>query len=261
VTSPIAEVFAATAGVIALGAVGSWLISLVIRDATIADVFWGSGHAAVAWVSVAVSGDAGARGILLATLTAVWGGRLTLHLAARSRGRPEDPRYAAMRRRHGRAFGWVSLFTVFGFQGAVMWIVSLPIQLGALARGDLGPLAFTGAAVCTIGIAIETVADHQLARFRAVPANVGAVMNRGLWSATRHPNYFGDFLVWWGLFAVAIRDVSQIVAAIGPIVMTIMLLRVSGVTLLERSLAARHGWADYQRTTPAFFPRIPRRRR
>jgi len=257
----VAELFTANATLIA-GCMGSlWLLSLVLRDASIVDVFWGLGFVAVGCLSFAVTdGGASTRSRLLVALATVWGLRLAIHLFRRNAGHGEDPRYAAMRRHWGARFAWVSLFTVFAFQAVVMWVVSLPLQLGQVVHGGpLGPLDVAGATLFSVGFGFEAVGDLQLARFRADPANAGRVMDRGLWRYTRHPNYFGDFCVWWGLYAVALSTPYGPWSLAGPVVMSILLMRVSGVPMLERSIRKRRpGYEDYARHTSAFFPRRPR---
>jgi steroid 5-alpha reductase family enzyme len=243
--------------------VATWLVSLVKRDVSIVDIVWGLGFVVVAWVARAVGdGDRGRRDLLVALAT-IWGVRLAAHLFWRSRGRDEDRRYQAMRRRQGPSFPVRSLLTVFGLQGVVMWIVALPVMLAATPSGpDLGPLAVIGTAVWGVGFFFETVGDAQLSRFLADPANEGAVMDRGLWRYTRHPNYFGDACVWWGIFLVAAETADARVGVVGPVVMTVMLMRVSGVPLLERGLRRRRPDYDaYVARTSAFLPRPPRRTR
>jgi steroid 5-alpha reductase family enzyme len=189
----------------------------------------------------------------------VWGLRLTLYLSIRNLGKGEDYRYQAMRRRWGRNFPFISLGTVFLLQAALMWIVSLPVQVSMANPGDPGSLAWLGLAVFALGLFFETVGDWQLARFKADPDNKGKVMDRGLWRYTRHPNYFGDFAVWWGLFLIAVADVSMLWTIVGPLVMSWLLLRVSGVAMLEKTIGRRRpGYEEYARTTNAFFPWKPK---
>jgi steroid 5-alpha reductase family enzyme len=239
-----------------------WLLSLRLRDASIVDLWWGPGIALVVGVAYALApeGDAPRRGLLLG-LVAVWALRLAGHLFARNAGRGEDPRYQAMRRRHGARFAWVSAFTVFGLQGLLQWVVALPLQLAQLdpAQPPLRALDALGAALFWIGFLFEAVGDRQLARFKADPANAGRVMDRGLWRYTRHPNYFGDCLAHWGLFVIALSAPRAWLGVVGPLAMTVLLLRVSGVALLERSIGKRRpGYAEYQRKTSAFVPWFPR---
>jgi steroid 5-alpha reductase family enzyme len=255
------DLFAATALAVAACMGGLWLASLALRNASIVDVFWGLGFALIAAVGLAHAGsDAAPRQWLVAAVVGVWGLRLAGYLGWRNAGRGEDPRYAAMRRHWGARFSWVSLFTVFGLQGVLMWIVSLPVQVVMRAPGGpLGALDALGVAVCAIGIGFEAIGDWQLARFKADPANAGRVMDRGLWRYTRHPN-FGDACVWWGLFAIAVGTPLGPWSIVGPALMTFLLLRVSGVALLERSIGRRRPeYARYAERTSAFFPRPPRR--
>jgi steroid 5-alpha reductase family enzyme len=238
-----------------------WLLSLVKRDASVIDLWWGPG---IAWIAFATAhvfpdGDPARRQLALG-LTAVWGLRLGLHLLWRSRGAGEDFRYRAMRARAGGHFWWQSLFSVFLLQGVLQWIVSLPVQLALLRpSGGLGALDALGALLFAAGFAFESAADGQLARFRADPANAGRVLDRGLWRLTRHPNYFGDSLVWWGLGAIGLSVPGGALGLLGPVLLTWLLLRVSGVPLLEPHLREeRPGYADYARRTSAFLPRPPR---
>jgi steroid 5-alpha reductase family enzyme len=258
----LAAGLALTAAFVALAMLGLWLASLALRNASIVDVWWGPGFAAIAAIAFCAAPAPGARGALILSLTSLWGLRLGAYLLWRNAGAGEDPRYAAMRRRHGAAFPLRSLATVFGLQGALQWGVSLPLQVAMLRPGApaLGGLDALGAALFGVGLFFEAVGDLQLARFKADPSSRGRVMDRGLWRYTRHPNYFGDFLVWWGLFAIAASTPLGPWTFASPIVMSVLLMRVSGVPLLERSLArTRPGYREYQERTPAFFPRLPRR--
>jgi steroid 5-alpha reductase family enzyme len=248
----------------ALGAmVLLWLLSLALRDASIVDIWWGPGIAFVVAVAYALGGGGEPRRALLLALVTLWALRLGAHLLWRNAGRGEDPRYQAMRRRHGARFARVSLVTVFGLQGVLQWLVALPLQLAELAPAAdrLGPLDAVGVLLYALGLGFEAVGDWQLARFRADPASRGRVLDRGLWRYTRHPNYFGDCLAQWGMFVVALAAPLAWLGVIGPLAMTILLLRVSGVALLERSIGKRRpDYADYQRRTSAFIPRLPRSR-
>jgi steroid 5-alpha reductase family enzyme len=184
-----------------------------------------------------------------------------VYLFRRNHGKGEDWRYVRMRKKYGAKFPIVSLFTVFLLQAAVMWVVSLPIQF---AHGDdspsIGPIAVMGLMVWLVGVAFESVGDAQLARFKKNPANAGKVMNTGLWALTRHPNYFGDAVMWWGIAIIAAETGSGVIGFIGPVVMTFFLMRVSGVPMLEASLVKRReGYAEYVAQTSAFFPRPPKK--
>jgi steroid 5-alpha reductase family enzyme len=240
---------------------GTWLVSLKLRNASIVDIVWGLGFVLVAWaVRFTVEGDP-ARQWLLVAMVSVWGLRLAGYLWWRNHGAGEDFRYRAMRKRWGARFPLISLVTVFALQGVLMWVVSLPVQLGqADATPELGFVAAFGVLVYLVGLGFEVVGDAQLARFKADPANRGTVMDRGLWRYTRHPNYFGDACVWWGIALVAAETGSGAWGLIGAVVMTVLLRRVSGVTLLEKSLVKRRaGYDEYVRRTSPFVPRRPRR--
>jgi len=239
-----------------------WLVSLVKRDASIVDIFWGIGFIGIATVSFVVGQGYYQRKALIFSLTAVWGLRLAGHIFWRNRGKGEDFRYQAMRRRYGSRFPVVSLLLVFVLQGILMWVVSFPLQvaMSSSSPGLLTWLDFLGAAVWTTGFLFESVGDLQLARFKADPGNKGKVMDRGLWRYTRHPNYFGDALLWWGLFLIASGVPGGYYTIMSPLVMTFLLMRVSGVALLEKTLVkTRPEYAEYTTRTSAFFPRPPRK--
>ncbi|MCQ4210652.1 DUF1295 domain-containing protein [Streptomyces longispororuber] len=229
------------------------------------DVAWGIGFAAVAGATYGMSaghGDA-ARRVLVLVLTAVWGLRLALHIAWRSRGHGEDPRYERMLAKAPGRRDLYALRMVYLLQGALILLVSLPVQIASYAPSEPSLLAVIGTVVWGVGLCFEAVGDHQLARFRADPAHRGQIMDRGLWSWTRHPNYFGDFCVWWGLFLVACEagPWPALLAALSPLTMSFLLLNGSGKPLLERHMADRPGYAAYAARTSGFFPRPPRRDR
>ncbi len=237
----------------------TWLISLALRDASVIDPVWPLGFVAVAITAfIAGDGDEGRR-LLLLVLVAVWGLRLSGYLVIRNAGKGEDFRYAAMREKRGRSFWIISLVTVFMLQGVLMWIVSLPVQLAAVPSRALGWLAVVGTVMWGIGLAFESIGDWQLARFKANPDNRGKVLDTGLWRYTRHPNYFGDFLVWWGIFLIAAESGPGAWGIAGPLLMTLLLVKVSGAGLLEKDIATRRpGYAQYVRRTSGFIPRPPR---
>jgi steroid 5-alpha reductase family enzyme len=253
--------FAINLAAIAAAMIVVWLLSLARRDVSIVDVFWGLGFVLVALVSHACGEGAVARKNLITILTIAWGLRLAIYLLWRNWDQEEDYRYRAMRARYGERFPLVSLYLVFGLQGALMWIVSLPIQVAQSSPTPehLTWLDVTGALLWAVGLGFEAIGDWQLSRFRADAANRGKVMDRGLWRYTRHPNYFGDAVVWWGLFLIALATPHGWWSAVGPLLMTFLLLRVSGVALLERGLKRRK--PDYQAyvdRTSAFIPWPPR---
>jgi len=245
--------------VVAFGA-ALWPISLALRNSGIVDVFWGLFFVAIAAVGCAFGDGDPSRAKLVLVLTAAWGVRLAAHIALRGRGHGEDRRYAAMRANHGRHWGLVSLPLVFLLQPVLAWIVSLPVQAATNLRVGEFPrwTDAAGAAIFVAGFVFETVADLQLTAFRRDPANSGRVLDRGLWRLTRHPNYFGEFVLWWGLGLVGLTTGAWWSLA-GPALMSVLLLRVSGVTLLERTIGERRPeYARYRATTNAFFPGPPR---
>jgi steroid 5-alpha reductase family enzyme len=236
-------------------------VSLVLKNASIVDIVWGLGFVITSWVlAMTIDGDS-TRQILLAVMVGLWGLRLGGYLAKRNIGHGEDWRYKAMRKKKGARFGLISLVTVFGLQGVLMWIVSLPVMFGnSDATPGVGPLAVIGVMVWAVGLSFEAIGDWQLVQFKKDPNNAGKVMQTGLWSLTRHPNYFGDALLWWGIGIVGAETGSGVIGFIGPVVMTVFLLRVSGVPMLERSLMKRReGYAEYAARTSAFIPRPPKR--
>jgi len=236
-----------------------WAVSLRLRDASIVDPFWGAGFVLAAWVSHAAAGAGGARAWLALALVTAWGLRLSVHLLRRNAGHGEDFRYAAMRRGHGKRFWWVSLFTVFLLQGALLWSISLPLQKAISASGrPAGALEAAAALLWAVGFLFEVVGDRQLARFKADPASRGRVLDTGLWRYTRHPNYFGDAVQWWA-FGLLGLGAGAPWTLLSPALMTFLLLRVSGVALLEKDIAGRRpGYRDYVERTSAFFPLPPR---
>ena len=237
----------------------TWLISLALRDASVIDPVWPLGFVAVAITAfIAGDGDEGRR-LLILVLVGLWGLRLSGYLMWRNAGKGEDFRYAAMRERRGRNFWIISLVTIFILQGVLMWIVSLPVQLAAVPDRALGWLAVVGGIAWAIGFAFESIGDWQLARFKADRSNTGKVLDTGLWRYTRHPNYFGDFMVWWGIYLIAAESGAGAWGFAGPVLMTILLVKVSGAGLLEKDIGQRRpGYAEYVRRTSGFLPRAPR---
>ncbi|MFS0696832.1 DUF1295 domain-containing protein [Streptomyces nitrosporeus] len=228
----------------------------------VVDIAWGLAFGAVAvvtWLLSAGHGDDGRR-LVVATATAVWGLRLAAHIARRSRGHGEDPRYTALLDKAPGNRTLYALRTVYLGQAALVWLISLPVQAASYSSAPLGPPAFCGIALWALGFAFEAVGDHQLARFKADPANRGRIMDRGLWAWTRHPNYFGDGLVWWGLYLLACTAWQPALAVlVSPVLMTLLLTVGSGKRLLEKHMAHRPGYAAYAARTSGFLPLPPRR--
>lgn len=239
-----------------------WFLSLPLRNASIADIFWGPGFVLLAWISFFSSGGYPGRKLLIAGLISLWGLRLAIHIGARNWGKGEDRRYQLWRREKGRNFWWISLFSVFCVQGVLLWVISLVSQAGQLSAVPerLTLLDGMGAFLWSAGFFFEALADWQLTRFKADPGNTGKVMNQGLWRYSRHPNYFGESLMWWGIYLIALSAPGTAWTFVSPATITFLLLRVSGVTLLERTiLDTRPGYREYQEQTSAFVPWFPRK--
>ena len=235
-----------------------WLISIAIGDVSFVDIFWAAGFVLIAASTWLQTGDPdNPRQMLLLGLTAVWGIRLALYLFLRWRREGPDGRYVALLKKSSSPH-MTSLTKVFGLQSIMLWIVSLPVQLGQIGNTPLGILALAGSLLAVIGILFETVGDHQLAVFKANPDNAGKVMDTGLWRYTRHPNYFGDCCVWWGLFLIAAETGLGAWSIFGPLLLTWTLLKWSGAALLERRLRrSRPEYQSYLERTSSFFPWPP----
>jgi len=225
----------------------------------VVDVVWGLFFAAIGCSLLVV--NPGARALLLAVLATVWGVRLATHLWARARGHEEDFRYAAMLASvpPERRFAY-AVKRFFVTQGVIAWIIAMPLTVAAATNRPVGVVAWLGVAVWAIGLGFEALGDAQLRRFKADPANKGKIMDRGLWSWTRHPNYFGDATVWWGLFLVSAEAWPGILTVLSPLAMTYFLVFRTGARLLEKEMAKRPGYREYMERTSGFFPLPPRRR-
>ncbi len=239
-----------------------WLVSLATSDASIVDSFWGLGFVLIGWVSFFLTEGAYPRKFLITALVTIWGLRLGLHIFKRNHGKGEDYRYKAMRKQWGDKFPFVSLFTVFGLQGLLMWFISMPLQIAQVSQtpATLTVIDYLGLTVWIIGFFFEAVGDFQLSQFKANPANKGKVMNVGLWRYTRHPNYFGDSTLWWGYYLIACAVPNGYFTFLSPLTMTFFLMKVSGVALLEKSLKKnKPGYAEYVAQTSSFFPLPPKK--
>ncbi len=239
-----------------------WALGLGRKDASLVDRVWGLGFVVAMAGYLVACPELSPRSLFVFALVCLWGGRLSWHIHRRNRGHGEDPRYTAMRHRHGSAFAWKSLFIVNWLQAGLLLLISAPLLLLAAGGGqaEITIWDIAGGVVWCAGFAFEVIGDAQLKKFRANPANRGLVLNSGLWRFTRHPNYFGDALLWWGYWLFACAVPFGVATVFGPILMTFLLRRVSGVTLLEKDLIARKpGYAAYVASTPAFVPRLSKR--
>ena len=255
---------AVTAVVLLACVVALWGLSIRLRDMSIIDIFWGPGFGVVAVVTFLLSVDAGvdSRRVLVTALTVVWSARLGGYLWWRNHGKGEDPRYtAAYRERIKQHLHWHTLTRVFLLQGALIWLISMPVQLAQyLSRpAALGVPALLGTALWIVGFLFEAISDWQLARFKANPASRDRTMDQGLWRYTRHPNYFGNACIWWGLWLIACDHWLGVATVFAPVLMTHFLLNVTGKRLLEKRLSrSRPGYAAYVARTSGFFPWPPR---
>jgi len=249
----------AAAALLVLQAV-TFVVALRAGKHSVADTAWGVGIALAALTAFLVSagqGDPVRRALLLAA-SALWGLRLAAYVGWRNRGKPEDPRYADMLRGKDSLY---ALRMVYLLQAAILWLATTPVQLGMLEQAPAGPLAVAGLVLFAAGFVFETVGDWQLARFKADERNQGQVLDRGLWRYTRHPNYFGDFCMWWGLFGIAAGSWRELPAVLGPLVMSFLLTRGTGARMTDRRMTgSRPGYADYVARTSGFIP-LPRKRR
>ena len=239
-----------------------WLISLITKNVTIVDSLWGLGFVLIAWLTFGMAEGFWGRKYLIVLLTTVWGLRLSAHLSWRNWGKGEDPRYGSWRKASGERFWIISLFKIFLLQALFLWVIALGIQYAQVSPSP--PhfiwLDLLGCIVWTIGFVFESVSDWQLARFKADPTNRGKVMDRGLWAYSRHPNYFGDFLIWWGIFLIVLSTPTSWWTVGSPLIMTAVLLKMTGVPLTEKIIVVtRPGYREYIKRTHAFFPWFPKK--
>lgn len=247
-------------GAVFIYSCAGYSLALEYGRADVADVAWGPGILLAAALSFWLGGAHAARGLLVTALTAVWAARLSAHIHARNHGKPEDYRYRKWREEWGSSYKLRAFLQVFMLQGALMLVVALPVVVTNLSRDRAwGVFDLLGALVWMAGFAIESVADAQLARFAAEPANKGRLIQTGLWSWSRHPNYFGEVLLWWGLALVALPLDHGTLGLLGAGTITFFILKISGIPMLEERMRLKPGFDDYARRTSAFFPLPPGR--
>jgi steroid 5-alpha reductase family enzyme len=252
---------AITAGCALAFMVVVFCIGLALGKHRVVDVAWGIAFTIVAVVSYVLSAGHGdpARRALVTVLTVTWGLRLAAHIAWRGRGTPEDPRYEKLLAKARGSRTWYALTRVYLGQGALVWFISMPVQAVAFGEGPLGITAVLGTALLAVGLFFESVGDWQLARFKSDPANRGRLMRTGLWRYTRHPNYFGDACVWWGLFVLGADQWAVLCTILSPLLMTWLLTEGSGKRLTEKYMIEnRPDYADYAAHTSGFIPLPPR---
>jgi steroid 5-alpha reductase family enzyme len=252
------QVFAGGLAIMAIAAVGTWGVTLLRHNVAIVDSLWSLMFMMAAFAYAWGAERAGPRTVLILCLVSLWALRLSIYITVRNWGHGEDRRYQAIRDRNQPHFEVKSLYLVFALQAALAWIISLPLLGAILSTAPWGIFDAAGGTLWLVGFCFEAGGDWQLARFKSDPANQGNVMDRGFWRYTRHPNYFGDFCIWWGFYLMA-ASAGAWWSIIGPILMSVLLMRVSGVTLLEKDIGERRPkYEEYRRRTSAFFPWKPR---
>jgi len=237
-----------------------WVLSVIVKNASIVDLFWGLGFVLTSGFYFLKTNGFAARKVILIVLVAIWGLRLSVYLAMRNIGKGEDFRYKEFRKKFGeKRYWWISFFHTFLLQGILMWLISAPL-LGAQYYGrynSMGIFDYIGIMLWITGLCFEAGGDYQLARFKANPANKGKVLDKGFWRFTRHPNYFGDSAVWWGYGFLCMASGSYI-PILGSLLMTALIIKVSGVALLEKSLKEQKPqYKEYIEKTSAFLPWFP----
>jgi len=232
-----------------------FVISVIKKRNDVADLAWGLGFVVITWASFLMSVDFSLRGILVGTLVSVWALRLAIHIYKRNKGKTEDYRYLTWRQNWGKWFYLRSYFQVYILQGILLFLISLPILIiNNNLNPDLGLLDFLGVIIWIIGFYFESVGDIELSRFIKNPKNKGKLMREGLWAYTRHPNYFGEVTGWWGIWFISLAVSNSLFGIIGPLTITFLILKVSGIPLLEKKMEQNPEFADYKRETSLFIP-------
>lgn len=233
-----------------------FVVSCLKKRNDVADVAWGLGFILLVWLSMFISGSYQARSIVVAILVTVWGLRLSWHIYRRNKDRPEDYRYLAWRREWGAWFYVRSYFQVYLLQGLFLFLIAMPfLIINRSPNSSIGILDFLGGIIWLLGFCFEAIADWQLAQFMRNPSNKGKIMQGGLWAYSRHPNYFGEVTQWWGIWVIALSVPGGLISVIGPITLTILILKVSGIPMLEKKMALNPAFMAYKKRVGKFFPR------
>ncbi len=236
-----------------------FIVSLIKKRNDVADVAWGLGFTLLAWLSFLLSDEQSWRGILVSSLVTIWGVRLAWHIHVRNRGKAEDYRYKQWREEWGKWFFLRSYGQVYLLQGFLLFLIILPVLFINKSEGSaLGIFDYVGLAIWMIGFYFESVGDSQLAKFMKDPLNKGKLMTSGLWKYTRHPNYFGEVTQWWGMWIIALSVPNGFVAIIGPLTITVLILKISGIPMLEKRMQLNPDFEAYKRRTSVFFPLPPK---
>jgi len=238
-----------------------WLASLPLKNSSIVDYMWGMGFVILVWIYFILSSNGfSGRKLLISAIVSIWGIRLSFHIFRRNRGKGEDFRYKKWRDETGAKWRWISFFKVFLLQGILLWLISSPLLGAQFYPGGkkINFVDFVGIVVWIVGFLFESIGDYQLSRFKANPRNKGKVLDFGLWRYTRHPNYFGDAMQWWGFYLISLAAGGWW-TVYSPVLMSFLLLKVSGVSLLEKSLKSdKSEYIKYIKKTNAFFPWVPK---
>jgi steroid 5-alpha reductase family enzyme len=239
--------------------VAAWIVSVAIRNVAFVDSLWSLFFLIAAVVFAAAAMPLSARGMLVTALVTVWALRLSIYITARNWGEPEDYRYQKIRANNEPGFAFKSVYIVFGLQGVLAWIIAMPLMPAIMNPGGIGPIEVLATVLWLFGFVFEAGGDYQLGKFKRDESNQGRVLNTGFWRYTRHPNYFGDFCVWWAYYLFAF-SAGGWWTVLSPLLMSFLLLKVSGVAMLEKTIGDRRpDYADYIRRTNAFFPGAPKR--
>jgi len=234
-----------------------YLLAQWKRDNSIVDIFWGMGFCFVAVGLFIVTGESTTRQWVILAMILLWGVRLAVHIAGRNKGKGEDFRYAQWRKTWGKSQWWRSFFQVFALQGVIMWLVSMPVILILSQQNTpLGIIDYAGIALWLFGFFFEAVSDHQLNQFKRNPANTGRIIQSGLWQYSRHPNYFGEITMWWGIFLLALQMDGWYWAVISPVLITWLISGVSGVPLLEKKYQDNPEFKAYAERVPVLIPKF-----
>lgn len=237
-----------------------FIIAKLIKNNSIVDIGWGLGFVTISLITLFISGNLNIRSILVTTLVFVWGTRLAYYIFKRNKGKPEDFRYAKWREEWGKWRDIRAFFQIFMLQGTIMLIVAYPIILNnSTATGAIGVVEILGLMIWVFGFGFEVIGDYQLKRFKANKNNKGRIIKEGLWRYTRHPNYFGEAVLWWGIFLICLPSNSGIIGIMSPILMTYLLMFVSGVPMLENHYKDHYEYQEYAKVTNKFFPWVPKK--
>jgi len=254
----ISEAITILAIVIFIWMTGWWLFSVYVKDASVVDIAWGPGFVLLGWCLMLVSTEKSTAQQVITVLVTLWGLRLGAHILWRKRGKDEDWRYKAMRKKSGKAFWWRSYFKIFILQGLLMSIVAAPLIVSSIYKETSNEwLIYLGAGVWLVGFIFEALGDCQLSSFLET-SKKGQIMDKGVWAYTRHPNYFGEITMWWGIWLIALSLTGGWIAVISPLLITFLLLKVSGITMLEAKYEDNKKYQAYKKRTSALIPLPPR---